>query len=113
MGQFFSHITFALSIGFLPLLYLIINKVTKFNFTNQGLISCGIIIGCGILLWQFRIFQLNNQVHHLSDFTIKNEIKMQMDYENLNFEIYMFIGFIVGTLLSILIFKNRTKSIAE
>jgi len=112
-GQFFSHFTFALSIGILPLLYLIIKKVTKLNFINQGLITCGIIIGCGVLLWQLRIFQLNNQAQNLSDLNIGNGIKMQMDYENLNFEIYMFIGFIVGTVLSILIFKNRTKSVSE
>ena len=53
--QFYSHILFALSIGIIPLLYLIIKKMTKLNFMKQGLISCGIIIVSGILFWQFRI----------------------------------------------------------
>ncbi len=78
-GQFYTHILFALSIGVIPLLYLIIKKVTKLNFINQGIISCGIIINCGILLWQFRIFQLNNQSQKLSELNIGNGIKMQMD----------------------------------
>lgn len=68
--QFYSHITFALIIGIIPILYLIIKKATKFSFIKQGLIALGIIIGCGILLWQFRIYQLNNQTLKLSKFNI-------------------------------------------
>ncbi len=111
-GQFLSHITFALSIGILPILYLIIKKVTKLNFIHQGLISCLVIIGCGILLWQFRIFHFNHQAQYLSDLNIGNGIKLYLDHENLNFEVYLFTGFIVGTVLSILIFKNRAKHVA-
>jgi len=110
-GQFYSHITFALSIGIIPILYLIIKKVTKFSFIKQGLIACGIIIGCGILLWQFRIYQLNNQALELSGFNIGDEIKMQMDYDHLYFGRFLFFGFIIGTVLSILIFKNRFKTV--
>lgn len=110
-GQFYSHITFALSIGIIPILYLIIKKVTKLSFIKQGLIACGIIIGCGILLWQFRIYQLNNQALKLSGFNIGDEIKMQMDYDHLYFGRFLFFGFIIGTVLSILIFKNRFKTV--
>lgn len=112
-GQFYSQIAFALSIGVIPLLYLIIKKVTKLNFICQGLISCEIIIICGILLWQFRIFQLNNQSQNLSELNTGNGIKIQIDFDHLNLEWYLFFGFIVGTIVSILIFKNRSKKIAK
>lgn len=112
-GQFYSHITFALSIGIIPVLYLIIKKVTKLSFIKQGLIAYGIIIGCGILLWQFRIYLLNNQALKLSRFNIGDQIKMQMDYDHLYFGQFLFFGLIIGTILSILIFKNRNKIIAE
>jgi hypothetical protein len=108
-GQFYSHILFALSIGIIPLLYLTIKKMTKLNFMNQGLISCGIIIVSGILLWQFRIFQLNNEFQKLSEFDIGNGIQAQMDFNNLNLGLYLLIGFLIGTVLSILIFKNRAE----
>ncbi|KAA5825067.1 hypothetical protein FPF71_07675 [Algibacter amylolyticus] len=112
-GQFYSHIIFALSIGIIPLLYLIIKKITKLNFMKQGLISCGIILVSGILLWQFRIFQLNSRFQKLSEFDIGNGIQTQMDFDNLNFGRYLFIGFLIGTILSILIFKNRNKTVTE
>jgi len=106
-GQFRSHILFSMSIGIIPLLYLIVNKLTKINFMKQGLISCGIIIVCGISLWQFRIFQLNNRFQKLSEFDIGNGIQVEMSFGSLDFELYLFIGFIIGTILSIFIFKNK------
>tara|TARA_R100001369_G_scaffold28037_1_gene50414 strand:+ start:2761 stop:3234 length:474 start_codon:yes stop_codon:yes gene_type:complete len=109
-GQFYSHITFALSIGIIPLLYLIIKKMTKLNFFNQGIMSYGIVIVCGILLWQFRVYQLNNQALKLVRFNVGSEIKIQMGYDTLNFGRYLFFGFIIGTILSILIFKNRNNT---
>ncbi|MWW26912.1 hypothetical protein [Algibacter lectus] len=112
-GQFYSHILFALSIGIIPLLYLVIKKLTKLNFINQGLISCGIILVSGISLWQFRIFQLNNKFKKLSEFDLGNGIQTELNYDNLNFGRYLFIGFLIGTVLSILIFKNKNKSITE
>jgi hypothetical protein len=112
-GQFYSHILFALSIGIIPLLYLIIKKMTKLNFMKQGLISCGIIIVSGILFWQFRIFQLNSKFQNLSEFDIGNGIQTQMGFDNLNLALYLFIGFIIGTVLSILIFKNRNKTVTD
>ena len=112
-GQFYSHILFAMSIGIIPLLYLTIKKLTKLNFMNQGLVSCGIIIVCGILLWQFRIFQLNSRLQKLSEFDIGNGIQTELNFDNLNFGRYLFIGFLIGTILSILIFKNKNRIVTE
>ncbi|MFD2292189.1 hypothetical protein ACFSKN_14915 [Mariniflexile gromovii] len=112
-GQFYSHILFALSFGIIPLLYLIIKKITKLNFVTQGLISCGIIVISGISLWQFRIFQLNSRLQKLSEFDIGNGIKTELNFDSLNFGRYLFIGFLIGTVLSILIFKNRNKTVTE
>ncbi|WP_432670570.1 hypothetical protein [Flavobacterium sp. SM2513] len=112
-GQFYSHILFAISIGIIPLLYLTIKKLTKLNFMNQGLVSFGIIIVCGILLWQFRIFQLNSRLQKLSEFDIGNGIQTELNFDNLNFGRYLFIGFLIGTILSILIFKNKNRIVTE
>jgi hypothetical protein len=112
-GQFYSHILFAISIGIIPLLYLTIKKLTKLNFMNQGLVSYGIMIVCGILLWQFRIFQLNSRLQKLSEFDIGNGIQTELNFDNLNFGRYLFIGFLIGTILSILIFKNKNKTVTQ
>ncbi len=108
--QFYTHILFALSIGIIPLLYLIIKKITKLNFINQGLTSCGIIIISGILLWQLRILQLKTRLSILSEFEIGNGIQTNVNFDNLNFERYLFIGFLTGTILSIVIFHYKNKN---
>ena len=106
-SHFISGLIFALSITVIPLLYLIIWKTTRLRFINRGLISCGIIIGCGILFWQFRIFQLNNQFQNLSEPEFGNSTRIHVNFNTLNFEHYLFTGFLAGTVLSILIFKNK------
>lgn len=108
-GQFFLSILLALSIGIVPLLYLIIKRITKLNFINHGLVCCGIILFCGVLSWQLRIFQLNNQMKKMSAINMGNGFKNPMYFENFYLEINLLFGFLVGTILSILIFKNRTK----
>ncbi|QNK78233.1 hypothetical protein H7F37_03925 [Winogradskyella sp. PAMC22761] len=117
-GQFYSHILFTLSIGILPLLYLIIKKITKITFLNKGLISFGIIVVCGISLWLFRIFQLKNRFQNISDFYNGSEIKTEpnfstMSLNSMNFGLYLFIGFLIGTVLSILIYRNQYKTATE
>ena len=112
-GQFYTHITFALSIGSIPIFYLIMTKMTNLFTIKHRLSAFGIIIVSGILLWQLRVYQLNSQSQKLSRLNISNEIKMQFDYEQLYFGIFLFVGFLLGTVLSILIFRNRNKTLEE
>ena len=112
-GQFYSHILFALSIGIIPLLYLITKKVAKLNFMKQGLISCGIIIISGIIFWQLRLFQLKTKYQELSEYDIGNGIEVAINSADLNFENYLFIGFLIGTVASILIYKYKNKKVTD
>ena len=109
-GQFQSHIIFALTIGILPLLYLIIEKITKLELFKKGLIACGILLTSGVVLWQFRIYQLNTEVQKLSEYNIANDIKISLDYENLNFGRFLFLGFLIGTIISILLLRNKNHA---
>jgi hypothetical protein len=45
----------------------------------------------------------------MSAINMSNGFKNPMYFENLYLEINLLFGFLVGTILSILIFKNRTK----
>ena len=45
---------------------------------------------------------------------IKTELNFStMNLNSLNFRLYLFIGFIIGTIISILIFKNKNKTTTE
>ena len=117
-GQFLSHIVFALSIGITPLLYLIFKKKTKVCFFNRGLISYGIIIASGFSLWLYRILQLKNKSQTITDLYQGKETQNEFDFNSLhinnhNFEYYLLLGFIIGTILSIVIFRNLNKKVTE
>ena len=100
---------FALSIGVIPLLYLILKKITNLKFITQGIISLTIIILSGISVWQLKILHLNIKIERLSELNFDKDIQNVMYADGLNFGIYLLTGFIIGTLLSILIFKKRNK----
>ncbi len=112
-GQFYSHLLFSLFIGAIPMLYLIVEKITKLKFLNQGLITFVLIVGSGILFWQFRIFQLKGQLQKLSEFNIGDGIKNQINTKDLNFGAYLFIGFVIGAILSTLVFRRKNKTVVE
>ena len=107
--QFFLRSLFALSFGIIPLLYLILRKIKKLKFMTQGIISLVIIFLSGILFWQFRIFQLNNRFEKLNTIKIDDGNQMEINISELNFEIFLLVGFIIGIAINILIFRNKLK----
>ena len=107
--QFFLRSLFAISFGIIPLLYLILRKITKLKFMTQGIISLVIIFLSGILFWQFRIFQLNNRFEKLNTIKIDDGNQMEINISELNFEIFLLVGFIIGIAINILIFRNKLK----
>lgn len=107
--HFFSILIFALSLGSIPLLYLIIKRLTQLRFIMQGIVACGMIIGSGIVFWQFRVYQLKVTVQQLSADNIGNGNEISMDYAALDFDSYLFLGFLIGALISVIIFWNLGK----
>ena len=76
---------------------------------TQGIISLVIIFLSGILFWQFRIFQLNNRFEKLNTIKIDDGNQMEINISELNFEIFLLVGFIIGIAINILIFRNKLK----
>jgi hypothetical protein len=102
---------FSSAIGVLPLFYLLLQKITNISFIWKGLASIFIIIIFGIIFWRLRVFGLNSEFEQLSAYDLPNELKPTIDVSYLKFEVYVLMGFIVGTLVSILVFRDRSKSL--
>lgn len=109
VAQIYAHGFVVIAIGIIPLLYLIVSKIAKINFIYKGLIATGIIIGTGLLFWQFRVVQLYFQSRMFSNLNSSIDIVNQVYFEDLNFEKYLLVGFFIGTLISILIFRYLIK----
>ena len=108
-GNFFAQVVFSFSIGILPLLYLVVERVARIKFLYQGLITIGIIISYGILLWQVNIFQMNQVFHKIAKLYQKEGKQITISLEELKFGQYLFTGFILGAIISIIIFRWIVK----
>ncbi|ADY28198.1 hypothetical protein Celly_0363 [Cellulophaga lytica DSM 7489] len=107
--QFISQISFALVIGILPLLYLCVEKLTKIKFLNQGLITCGIILLSGILFWQLRIYLVGAELKKMANYNSGNEMDISYNIQNVKYNLFLLLGFGVGAVISIFIYRNRNK----
>ena len=106
-GQFGSKFIFAILSGFIPIIYFIIQKITKISFLYKGLITIGLIMGTGILFWFVRVFIIKRQLQVYSNIEFPNEMKPSYLINGFNFENYLFFGFIIGAFISILIFRPK------
>jgi hypothetical protein len=110
-GQSNSSWLLPIFLGTIPWFYALVKKITDIEFFYKGLLTASIIVGLGILFWRLRIFGLNAQFDELSIYNLPKGLNQQLDISILKFEVYLFMGFIVGMLISILIFRDRTKSL--
>ncbi|MBO3116313.1 hypothetical protein J4050_06120 [Winogradskyella sp. DF17] len=93
----------------LPLFYLVIRKTTNLNsILGQGT-SIFLIVVFGVLFWRLRIFGLNEEFRKLTDYVDSFQTVPNVEIEYLKFDIYVLMGFIVGALIAILLFRDKSK----
>lgn len=101
---------FALTIGLLPLMYLITEKIGKLQSAKQTYLALAIIFISGIIIWQFKIIYSNNIEDMLvTDFPKFYNIKKSISIESLKLGKHFAIGCFLGTVLSSFIFWKINK----
>ncbi|WP_299313607.1 hypothetical protein [uncultured Aquimarina sp.] len=106
-GRFSSRLFFAISISIIPLFYLWVHYFSNLKDLRQKIITYLLIIGGGILSWQCRIIVLNYRLSKSSEISAQLGVNNSISLEHLDFDSYLFIGYAIGTILSILVFRNR------
>jgi len=91
--------------------YLAVNKFAKLKSLPQRLAIIGIIMSLGILFWQLRIVYLNKVVLHLLGTEPTETLDVSISIQVLQLEVFLFIGFLVGTLISVLVFRSKNQRI--
>jgi hypothetical protein len=105
-SQVNQNLIFCLTIGLIPSLYFVVDKLVKIKSFKQTLIILALIIIMGIIFWQLKILQLNNSFNAFSQYKLGNEIKNQFNFGDLNLGPYLAIGFMIGTVVSLLVFRK-------
>jgi hypothetical protein len=108
-GQFKQNLIFTIAIGLLPSLQLVSSKIAKVNSIQNKIITLLTIIFTGVILWQFRIFQLNRLFDKYREFSTVKGIENYYFGENLKFGLYLLVGFLIGTIIITLSFKQFNK----
>jgi len=109
--QFVSQVTFALVIGILPILYLCVEKLTKIKFVFQGLVASAVIVTSGITLWLLKIYMLDNELSKIASYNLENQIEISFFKQTAQLNLFLLSGFILGSVVSFLIFKRSIKTI--
>ena len=105
-------ILFVVAIGVIPLLLLRVNKSARISSPKESLFISSIIIGFGIIFWLLRILYLRftlaslQEKLRLAEFTSLDYIKW-MSFDDTHFEIFLFAGLLIGTLINLWIFKKK------
>ena len=105
-------ILFVVAIGAIPLLLLRVNKFARISSPKESLFISSIIIGFGIIFWLLRILYLRftlaslQEKLRLAEFTSLDHIKW-MSFDDTHFEIFLFAGLLIGTLINFWIFKKK------
>lgn len=110
-GRFSSRLFFALRISVIPLFYVWVHYFSNLKDLRQKILTYLLIIAGGILSWQCRIVVLNYLLSKLSEINTQAGIDNSMSLENLDFDSYLLIGYAIGAIVSILVFRNREAPI--
>lgn len=101
-------IVLGVAFGLLPLFHLLMVKASKLNTTIKHILSMALVLAFGLIFWRLRIFGLNTELEQLNEYITSNRLPLTpVAVSNLKFDIYLLMGFLVGALIAILIFRDR------
>ncbi|WP_405207201.1 hypothetical protein [Aquimarina sp. LLG6339-5] len=96
------NLGFSLSIGILPFLYLTGKKLSFLKSKIELIAFVILTISSGVFLWQYRILKINESLR-------LDPNQKPIDFDDLQLESYWFIGLLLGSILSLIIFKLINK----
>jgi hypothetical protein len=108
-NDLYKPIVMAVILGLLPLCFLLVQKTTDLKTRFHRVVSALIIILSGLVFWRLRIYGLNSEFQILSEYNTLYNLPATLDRSYLKFEVYLLMGFIVGTLIAILIFRDKSR----
>ena len=111
-NNFKQRLFFASALDSIPLFLFVIRKCNRIQHQSikTAWIACSLILFFGMIAWQFRIYQLNLKFDKFSILQINDAIDTTISFNALSFSFYLFLGFIIGAFLSIVVLKRVVAS---
>lgn len=104
--SFIECLIFSFSLAAVPLILLLKDMILGESLFSlrKDIISIGLIVALGGLIWRFRIFQINQT---LSTF-LNKKLSNTFPFSSLNFSLYLMIGFLLGGVISIILSRKSS-----
>lgn len=112
--QVFPRLIFVFFFGIIPFLYLFVIKYCKISSTKNQLLTLLIISTSGFIFCGMRVIYLKYKIAHINDLLRRAEFTSDGDIPSVRFEdmhlaSYLLAGLLVGSLLSLIIFRKYTN----
>ncbi len=85
---------------FIPLFLFSVLKVLNLDGQKDKVFILLSILISGIVFWQFKLYSIQERLKELQAQTAGNDVNYVFSQEDLNLELYLFIGFFVGAMIS-------------
>lgn len=113
--QTFGAVLFVIALGIIPLLFLLVKRIRYLNSLPKQLLSIAIIVASGFVFWLGRLFYLKFKAAQINDLLRRAEFATAEDvprlkFEEMHFELYLFLGLVAGMLLSLLVFRRKIRN---
>lgn len=100
---------FSLSIGSIPLFYLLSDRFAKYESWQQTLEALVMIVSMGLLLWLLRIVYLLSTTQKMGENVANLNLQNSISVDELHLSIPLLLGLMLGTLFSTLYFKRKNR----
>lgn len=117
IGMFLNSgkLLFAISVGLIPLLHSGVTKFANVRSTQQKLITLGAIVSCGIATWQARLLRVKLGSYRTNSIieSTGDDIHFEYQITQLQPELYLASGLLIGAIASVLIFTTLNRKTGE
>jgi len=112
--QVFPMLIFVFSFGIIPFLYLFVKNYCKISSIKNRLFSLLIISASGLIFCGMRVIYLKYKIAHIRDLLRRAEFTVDGDipsvrFQDIQLESCFLAGLLVGSLVSVIIFRKSSN----
>ncbi|MDY3319558.1 hypothetical protein PG637_09150 [Riemerella anatipestifer] len=112
-AQIFPFVLFVISVGIIPFLFTVVDRICALRALNEKIFSVVLIVSTGFVFLFSRVMFLRFKKNKIDDLLQRVEFSQgaeipSVKFEDMNLEVFLIIGLLVGTIISILIFRKNS-----
>jgi len=100
---------FSVALGIVPWLCFGVLKTLALKDNKQVFFAAASIVISGIIFWQYKLYSLKTRYEEISSVPSPFPVEYRFALENLNLEVYLFFGFLLGAIIGAIALYRSSK----